>query len=143
MWHRGKTLQVTSPLLAQSQHIDEKAIRTRYTCRELSIKGVSGIGVSPLSVFRSEKSAVLRFLLTVVACEECLIVCVPFSKEFRTALLDPPLEISLCNLIGMVEDRVVWHQNGYLCILFGDFLRSSAHCIRIRTEGSRIKFRGL
>ena len=85
----------------------------------------------------------LRFLLTVVACEECLIVCVPFSKEFRTALLDPPLEISLCNLIGMVEDRVVWHQNGYLCILFGDFLWSSAHCIRIGTEGCRIKFRGL
>src|SRR5438105_8089566 len=79
--------------------------------RKLTKEGVPGIDVCPFAKVSAQQTTFERGFARIVRCQQRLVTVVPLRHEVDTALLHPAIEIARGDLIGIMEDGIVWRQD--------------------------------
>src|SRR5204863_6794572 len=88
--------------------------------RQLAEESKSRVDVSALAEMRIYKPAVEFRLAGIMHAQERSVLGVEFRPEIKATLLHPALEVVLGNLVRMIEERIIRHQEFDGGILISD-----------------------
>ncbi len=103
-----------------AEHIDEQAVRSGNTFRQLPEEGKPRVNVRPFSVMRVDEPAIQLRLARIAHGQQRRVFRIELRPEIEPALLHPALEIILRNLVGTVQQRISRLQKFDRRILVGD-----------------------
>lgn len=120
---RGKGCDTQSEELlgfGRAQEIDEQAIGAGDPFRKLAEEGKAGVDVNTFAEMGVNESAIERGLARIIHGEQGSVARIEIAPEIEAALLKPIVEIGLCDLVGVIEQRIVWLEKCYVRVFVGN-----------------------